>query len=229
MWPLRSRRKSAQRTNTLFFHVAAVAERHQQVFDRLMERIVGSPLVDCLDAAHVNIVGTGSLDVTAVEPQLNIVVHRNGEPDDFEFGTLELVHDFTRQRRGENVLYIHSKGVSKSDPTDFEAGVRWADLMATRLVGRFQECLDFLQCGYDTVGMDWANSYEGRPVPLHYSGNFWWASTDYLRQLPAISQIRTKPIAFKSLRHNAEFWIGIGKPRAASLCHFEGTAFCSDR
>jgi len=57
----------------------------------------------------------------------------------------------------------------------------------------------------------------GEPVPIferyHYSGNFWWSTLDWLRQLPY-------PCA-SNTRHDAEMWIGGGvdgpKPRALDL------------
>jgi hypothetical protein len=48
---------------------------------------------------------------------------------------------------------------------------------------------------YDTVG---CNLYLHSECRSHYSGNFWWAKTSYLRTLPYLSMIS---------RHEAELWL----------------------
>jgi hypothetical protein len=52
---------------------------------------------------------------------------------------------------------------------------------------------------YETSGCN----YMEEPFP-HYSGNFWWASTNYIRRLPIVSL---------NNKHNPEWWILSGNPQ----------------
>ena len=53
----------------------------------------------------------------------------------------------------------------------------------------------------------------GGEWPLHYSGNFFWFYSGYVKTLPEIVTLDIKD------RNNAEFWICSGKnPEAATLC-----------
>jgi hypothetical protein len=61
------------------------------------------------------------------------------------------------------------------------------------LVEHAEKCIEKLNQGHTTVGILYSKS----PTP-HYSGNFWWAKTSYLRTLPYLSMIST---------HEAELWL----------------------
>jgi hypothetical protein len=75
----------------------------------------------------------------------------------------------------------------------------------------WRSCVTCLE-GHDTVGVQWTTV----PRP-HYSGNFWWADSRYLRRLPRPDEL---PEAARRDRRGAEFWIGCGGPRAKCLHNF---------
>jgi len=53
------------------------------------------------------------------------------------------------------------------------------------------------------------------PIPFHYSGNFWWANSTYIKKLPkVIGGSYTAP----------EFWIFLANPNACNIytCPFAG-------
>lgn len=77
----------------------------------------------------------------------------------------------------DKFLYIHSKGITRTDPLQIECVYDWKTYMEYWLFCKHQECFDFLD-EYDTVGVN----YYKDPRP-HYSGNFWWCRGDYFLSL----------------------------------------------
>ena len=66
-------------------------------------------------------------------------------------------------------------------------------MMLYFVVDKCDTCLELLD-SYDTVGCN----YTDKPHK-HYSGNFWWATSNYIKLL--------KNIPDDSLRHSAEWWL----------------------
>lgn len=84
--------------------------------------------------------------------------------------------------------------------------------MSYFVVQNFSSCVRILDysdaCGVDLVGLP----------TTHFSGNFWWARGDYINSLPRIKNISSIDAeTILSLRHNAEFWIGMGDGKLVSL------------
>ena len=68
-------------------------------------------------------------------------------------------------------------------------------MMLYFLVNKCSECFDLLN-NYDTVGCNFTITSTFQP---HYSGNFWWATSNYIKSL--------KKIPDGSERHLAEWWL----------------------
>ncbi len=110
-----------------------------------------------------------------------------------------------------HVFYLHGKGVSRS-PLD-QHGRYWRALLLDEVVHQHAACTELLR-DHDTAGTNWRGN--------HYSGNFWWARSDYVRRLPDIRALRRHPRRITAdpvwnLRLQCEFWIGMGAGRAANL------------
>jgi len=115
----------------------------------------------------------------------------NNEPD-----TLNYI-----KNRAENfetnkpILYMHTKGVTYDHPVlnkNVKGWVRYLDLYT---IAHWEECIDALNL-YDTAGPMYS------PTPMeHYSGNFWWANSDYIKTIPTLDKENIKPL------ERGEFWI----------------------
>lgn len=121
------------------------------------------------------------------------------------------------------ILYCHTKGAAFQN----QLSVPWRRSMTEALVSNWRLPVYILEMGVpeqgippvDAVGCYWM-PFNGGP-PRHFSGNFWWANTDYLRRLP-------RPVAVTS-RWDAEMWIGqgnglmydlaVGLPRRGNWLH----------
>ena len=133
-----------------------------------------------------------------------------------EIGTLRFVWDEASALRADAyILYYHSKGVSR---TGNLAVREWRRVMEYFCVERWREAVSTLERGADMAGVNW----EEVPYP-HFSGNFWWARSEYvsgmqpLQRHSLIGSVEQFPSILHSPRHDAELWPGSGRPRVAQL------------
>lgn len=141
------------------------------------------------------------------------------EPRDWEIPTLKSLKDYCDNASEETyVLYIHHKGVTRIGN---QAVNDWRDLMMYFNVTKWRECVEQLDNGHDTAGVLWRGNYHH----LHYSGNFWWARSSYIKKLPEVrmpvennyfGQFGLGPPGYLH-KMDAEFWIGLGNPNAYSF------------
>jgi hypothetical protein len=192
--------------NIIYFHIATIGE-YQEIFDEIYTQFVESNLIDNVETINLCIVGQGDLNV-----QLNdkIRIYQDSDINSGEFFTLDKIKFFSDySEENYKILYIHTKGVTTPDN---QCIIDWRKYMTYFNVCQYQKCFDLLD-EYDSCGVDLVND-----PALHYSGNFWWANSSYIKKLPTINEIKfpkTPPIL--SIRHNCEFWIGMGNGKLKSL------------
>lgn len=114
----------------------------------------------------------------------------NNEPD-----TLNLMLKKANEyEKNTPMLYLHTKGLSYTHPDtkkNVEAWVRYLDLY---VIKEWERCVKALEDN-DAAGGFYVSN------PKHFQGNFWWANSDYLKNLPKIT-----PENYSSL-NRGEFWI----------------------
>lgn len=111
---------------------------------------------------------------------------------DFEYPTLQRMwlDSFTEDFY---CLYLHCKGASKSDETQFQNGLAWMHYMSCGVIDNYRQCLMHLERGADLVGSMWYR---------HFKGNFFWSKSSYLRQLESPYNFITN----HEDRLHAEYW-----------------------
>lgn len=168
----------------VFYHICAI--RHcvsvveEQMAALLYSGLLGAPelqAVYCFLTAN----DLGSLNyIKALLGRYGskvVVVAESLDTTRYERFTLESIADYLDDTDG--VLYIHSKGVSQTDPEKVANVAEWTRAMNDYLIGRWRECVGYLNGAADIVGAYYAD----RPLP-HFQGNFWWARADYFKKLP---------------------------------------------
>lgn len=125
----------------------------------------------------------------------------------FEKPALLAIEQYAKNQDGY-ILYLHSKGVS--EPLD-KNKVKWRRLMMQHLIVQWEQCVLQLS-NFDVIGVNWRRKPHNLPIP-HFSGNFWYASTDYIRNLPDFQEYFNSPrYHFPHLKYSerfgCEFWIG---------------------
>jgi len=106
--------------------------------------------------------------------------------NNFEYPTLQSLYDFVKQ---ENcyVLYFHLKGVwsSYKGQASLDAVNSWRNCLEYFNIEKWKNCVQKLEEGYDVVGSLY-NYNEKEPL---FSGNFWWASSEYIKKLPRLEYV----------------------------------------
>ena len=99
--------------------------------------------------------------------------------DQFERPTLGYLHRLAPQLGSAHILYMHSKGISRTQSPLQERIADWVEYMLYFLVDHHVTCRQLLDLGFDVVGVNLRKS----PQP-HFSGNFWWTTPAHVQSLP---------------------------------------------
>lgn len=133
-------------------------------------------------------------------PFLNIEeVRDTGEPNLFEGSTLLPLWEYSKANPNKYVAYIHTKGV-------MSVGVHskcWREVLNKNFISDWRVRYRDLLFGHDVVGMK-----DKQCDDTILSGNFWWASTNYIATLE-------QPLYDD--RYQYEKWILSGNPKTCII------------
>jgi len=123
----------------------------------------------------------------------------------YEIPTLNQIKYFADNNENSNhrILYLHTKGISYSN--NYQQINDWINCMLYFLIDKYQICFDYLDQNYDAVGINFLK----KPFN-HFSGNFWWSSSKYLRTLPSFDEINVDKMS-------AEWWLCKNNLKCCSL------------
>ena len=134
-------------------------------------------------------------DLKELYPKIEYALITNqefmNEPDTLNF-MLKKANEYSSNTP---MLYLHTKGLSYTHPImkrNVEAWVRYLDLF---VINKWEECVKALEVN------DAAGGLYVYQDPKHFSGNFWWANSDYLKTLPRINSYNINKY------NRGEFWI----------------------
>lgn len=159
------------------------------------------------EAANEIHIGCNGTDADALAPAS--VAPFNATVESFpggqsELTTLSRLQRWLPEHRGWYVLWFHTKGLSYPKNPVWD---NWRNCMTKVCLWNWEDCVDLLAKGYDTVGAHWMTHQKYSMIPpgqRYWGGNFFWARSDYLLTLP--------PVASDSRenRYEAEVWVGKG-------------------
>jgi len=202
----------------IFLHVAAI-NNYQEIFEEIVGEIIESELVEYLDFLKICVVGSGDLIIPEnkniiVDFDPTALVDTTRSFNYGEFYTLTKLKEYVNGlKENVKILYCHLRGVTSPNNDCIST---WRKYLIHHNVTKFSACLKALE-NYDACGVDLITD-DAWPYANHFSGNFWWANSNYLKKLPQISDIDNPSSHQKAtLRHNAEFWIGMSNGNFKSL------------
>ena len=190
----------------VFYHLACMGN-WQQVFEEQFQQLSANGF------RQINMTVLGSsmeldrIRVVAAKYKMNInILFSDPALTYFEKPALLAIEKYAKENEGY-VLYLHSKGVSNPDD---QSKTKWRRLMMRELVQKWEHCVVQLP-NYDILGVNWRDM----PPVSHFCGNFWYASTRYLRTLADFNHYYQNPRfqiwdAINHKRLGCEFWIGSG-------------------
>ena len=188
-----------------FIHSCTLASSGTEKLDLLLNSMKSSGLLEELDSVVINNIG---LPLTSKKYTLDSriqVLQHSSDSQLFELPTLKLIHEYSQKNPNVKILYLHTKGISY-DTSNYKyvTGLDWINYMLYFLVGasQYSNCLRLLDT-HDTVGCNFSQ----KPHP-HYSGNFWWATTNYLKTL-SVDSLTSKM--------SAEWWVLSGESNKCVL------------
>jgi hypothetical protein len=110
------------------------------------------------------------------------------------------------------VLYFHTKGLTR---TGYNVEL-WRMYMEHYNIDKWKHAVSAMNNGWDTYGVNLRDDTEelfGKKY-LHYSGNFWWARSFYIKEL-------SSDMLTGSNRWEGEFWIGSNGTKEKMFNMFE--------
>jgi GR25 family glycosyltransferase involved in LPS biosynthesis len=169
-----------------FLHSCTLINTGTYILDELYDEIKKSGLLNELDYLIVNNIGI-KLDKNHFKNDKVKVINHSEESNLFEIPTLFKVLKFSKIHPDCKLLYLHTKGISRNSQNVTE----WTKYLTYFMVTKYKDCLLHLD-NYDAVGCNYTL------IPyVHFSGNFWWANTNYIKTIDSILMEK----------YDAEWWI----------------------
>lgn len=190
-----------------FWHIAAMGDCLRIIAEQY-RKLRESGLYDASEKIIVGFVGGRNRERELTIPILQdpkFEVFMTDDVSDYEYPTLARVWQ-EAQKNEQSFLcyYFHTKGASFSESPQRDAVNAWREYMEYFNIERWEDCVAVLN-EHDTCGV------ELQCEQSHYSGNFWWATREYIRKLP-------DGYAFweqnKNNRVEAEFYVCKAQPKA---------------
>jgi hypothetical protein len=175
---------------------------YQEIFDEIIS-YCSEEFYKIINSFNILIIGDGNL-ILPDNPKFKIIERITDINVYGEFVTLNYIREFARKNTDSKALYLHSKCTNSENNSCI---VDWRRYMCYFNIKRFDLCLNTLEDN-DTCGVDLVNY-----PSLHYSGNYWWANTNWINNLDSVE---SQPIII-SERHKCEFWIGSRPGKHVSL------------
>lgn len=111
----------------------------------------------------------------------------------------------------KNIGYIHSKGITNL--TKYTN--KWRKILEYAIIEKYKDNIFSLENGYDVSGIFWLKGNS------HFSGNFWWAKSDYIKTLPRPDledwDTYSPKLEFWKTNLRYEAWIGIKNPKVNEI------------
>jgi len=190
-----------------FMHVAMLNHWHSVVEEQLL-KLRASGLWNRTRRIFVGLLGPRPEEFDFADDKLE-VVYRSADIGQAEFPTLEFLQHFCKEKDCL-VYYIHTKGVFHLSETTRD----WRHLMEHFVIQRHEECTQSL-VDHDLCGVNWNVASLGP----HFSGNFWWARSAYVRTLPSLASLRREMPSGRTDRHLCERWIGMNTAARVAVLH----------
>jgi hypothetical protein len=150
-------------------------------FEILVKSLYSSGLLEATERIDLCVVSDTEMDTSVFLPKSTY--HFMGPSELYERPSLLHLRSLSEQDT-EDVYYwyLHTKGL-RWFGTKYETNILdWIDIMLYWNVVLWKKAVFTLKHGYDTYG---ANAVINSSMYAnHYSGNFWWSKSSYLKKLP---------------------------------------------
>jgi hypothetical protein len=152
------------------FHHICFDKNGRTVFEEQLKTLYESGLYEASEVIFCTFLG--SLDNYKLPPKYKII-YLSTNSKAYERPILEYMYEQSTKLPGK-YWYIHTKGVSHYGTEKYERVRDWRIFMEYFVITNWRRCVKDLE-QYDVAGANYATN------PSHYSGNFWWATSNYIK------------------------------------------------
>ena len=171
----------SSKTNYCFIHSCTLIDKGTYRLDNLVNYINKQTIfLDSMEKIYINNIGIPidkdygpKYEICNYSENINL----------FEKSTLNKIKKFSENNSDCNILYIHNKGISYHDNNEFIND--WINYLLYFLINNHNYCKNLLE-NYNCVSLNYHDGYYGKGN--HFSGNYWWASTNYLKKLNILDE-----------------------------------------
>jgi hypothetical protein len=185
----------------VFWHIYVNDKRTarcKSIIERQYSKLSASGLLDAVSRVHIGYVSKTQFPCPHIlnNPKVVLAVHEAAGHEGVTTAHLKqycdaLPHDVY-------VLYMHTRGATRQPDTPAED---WTLMLEYFVIERWKRAItvliDHLTCGCEM----WSHRHRVRQndFSYHYSGNFWWARSEYIKLLP--------PPSYETRHMESEDWI----------------------
>jgi len=221
--------------NKIIYYHYFCTDKSFDILSRTLDEIIKSDLYENINKLHINIIGANmqehrhNIQQTFASQLSKINLHQylNQELREYissftpieiennhrlligktglEADTLKFMHDqINALKNPANILYLHGKGsVHSGAHMYYNSREDWRLAMSNTLITNWRKCQKDLN-NKNHTGIDFRGN--------HYSGNFWWSTSDHLKSLPCpIKYVQLNKYSDCKLKqspfYSAEFWL----------------------
>ena len=226
----------------IFYHLHQ-AGNWKQVFIEQLERLESSGLLEAATLLHIGVNGEEPLPKHPKLEDAKVRVVFNSKPNwNSEIESLVALNRTAHTNSDAKILYMNSLGVTWDAnnpelsqtmiqtmdgeipyPVVCENKVKWRRYLEYFTIDQWKLCVSELTL-HDCVGAELCNGgiLGGKQhSQLHYSGNFWWATSGYIRTLDPMFLYDNPEYD----RFACEFWIGSKSPNYKNLFSFNKSLY----
>lgn len=205
----------------IYIHCYMV-NHYLEVMEEILGRIQSSGLMDACHKIYIGCLGTASEQVRLTlfleKYPKAVIAGYDANPLLYEFFTLKILKKHCDESPDKfYALYLMTKGVSYGKTHDMYVGGKfWMDYMIDWNINHWEQmykALNMKYRGYDLCGVKVVPGRESPSSRTHFSGNWWWANSEYIQSLSRIETLNNK------LRHEAEMWSTSNQPIIYMPCN----------
>ncbi len=161
-------------TTYVYFHICCIND-WENIVGHILRALRESGLYDAVKEIRCAVLGEKDRVQREIlrDPKIRIVFHS----EDLSLREVPILNRLREDSQKEEfrVLYLHAKGVSRKGNAHVSD---WVDYMLYFNVHLYRFALQALEYN-DSCGVNYQDE--------HYSGNFWWSKSEYIRDLNKLS------------------------------------------
>jgi hypothetical protein len=203
---LKKKNMSQLKKIAVFYHACCINDWKRIVSDQVKTfRESGLPKAAQDIHVHVSGIQDGFRELwSSID---NVTIQENPDKDLYEEYALSDLQKYCSQHDAY-VFYFHSKGVRI--PVDSKIGKNvweWRKYLEYFDITQWRNCVEKLKT-YDCCGAQYKEIDRYGKDSKHFAGNYWWATSDYIRTLPDVTNLPHRDNMYSKGRIEQEHWIG---------------------